>query len=154
MVFTHPANHAKLNINLIELITPREWEPMHKTVLIAEDEPYIVQSLSFLLEKEGLDVEVAVDGRQTLDMLRKNPPDILLLDLMMEHLTGFEVLKILRSEGELKDIKVLVLSAKGQENDRRRVMELGADKFITKPYANNNVVQSVLELLQSIPQTQ
>ena len=118
---------------------------MNRTVLIAEDEPYIVQSLSFLLEKEGLQVDVAVDGRQTLDMLRKNPPDILLLDLMMEHLTGFEVLKILRSEQDLKDIKVLVLSAKGQENDRRRVMELGADKFITKPYANNEVVESVKE---------
>ncbi len=121
---------------------------MQNTVLIAEDEPYIVQSLSFLLEQQGLEVNVAIDGRQTLDMLRKNPPDILLLDLMMEHLTGFEVLKILRTEKELKHIKVLVLSAKGQENDRRRVMELGADKFITKPYANTNVVESVLELLE------
>lgn len=120
---------------------------MHRTVLIAEDEPYIVQSLSFLLENEGLEVDVAIDGRQTLDMLRLNPPDVLLLDLMMEHMTGFEVLKILRSEPELKNIKVLVLSAKGQENDRRRVMELGADKFITKPYANNDVVGSVLKLL-------
>ena len=120
---------------------------MQQTVLIAEDEPYIVQSLSFLLEKEGLDVSVATDGQQTLDMLKKSPPDILLLDLMMEHLTGFDVLETLRAEPELKNIKVLVLSAKGQENDRRRVMELGADKFITKPYANNDVVSSVLELL-------
>ena len=125
---------------------------MNRTVLIAEDEPYIVQSLSFLLEKEGLHVDVAIDGRQTLDMLRKNPPDILLLDLMMEHLTGFEVLKILRSEPDLKEIKVLVLSAKGQENDRRRVMELGADKFITKPYANNEVVESVKKLLEGLSQ--
>ncbi len=120
---------------------------MSRTVLIAEDEPYIVQSLSFLLEKEGLDVSVASDGRQTLDMLRASPPDILLLDLMMEHLTGFDVLKIVREEPELKQIKVLVLSAKGQENDRRRVMSLGADKFITKPYANQDVVTSVLNLL-------
>lgn len=121
---------------------------MQRTVLIAEDEPYIVQSLSFLLEKEGLKVDVATDGQQTLDMLRENPPDILLLDLMMEHLTGFEVLKILRSEPKLKHIMVLVLSAKGQENDRRRVMELGANKFITKPYANSDVVVSVLKLLE------
>jgi two-component system, OmpR family, response regulator len=120
---------------------------MHRTVLIAEDEPYIVQSLSFLLEKEGLEVSVAVDGQQTLERLRESAPDILLLDLMMEHLTGFDVLKIVRSESDLKNIKVLVLSAKGQENDRRRVMELGADKFITKPYANSDVVVSVLELL-------
>ena len=121
---------------------------MQRTVLIAEDEPYIVQSLSFLLEKEGLDVDVAVDGRQTLERLRQKPPDILLLDLMMEHLTGFEVLEILRSEPALQHIKVLVLSAKGQDNDQRRVMALGADKFITKPYANNDVVSSVLELLE------
>lgn len=120
---------------------------MTRTVLIAEDEPYIVQSLSFLLEKEGLDVSVAVDGQQTLERLKESPPDILLLDLMMEHMTGFDVLKIVRSDSDLKKIKVLVLSAKGQEDDRRRVMELGADKFITKPYANNDVVMSVLELL-------
>ena len=120
---------------------------MHRTVLIAEDEPYIVQSLSFLLEKEGLEVSVAVDGQQTLERLRESPPNILLLDLMMEHLTGFDVLKIVRNEPDLQNIKVLVLSAKGQENDRRRVMELGADKFITKPYANSDVVVSVLELL-------
>jgi DNA-binding response OmpR family regulator len=148
----NPANHAKSNLKQIHKTASGDQEHMHPTVLIAEDEPYIVQSLSFLLEKEGLNVDVAVDGRQTLDMLRNNPPDILLLDLMMEHLTGFEVLKILRSESQLKDIKVLVLSAKGQENDRRQVMELGADKFITKPYANNDVVVSVLELLDLKPE--
>ncbi len=124
---------------------------MKKTVLIAEDEPYIVQSLSFLLENEGLAVNVAADGRQTMAMLRENPPAILLLDLMMEHLTGFEVLEIMRNDPALQQIKVLVLSAKGQENDRRRVMELGADRFITKPYANKEVVNSVLELLAMKP---
>ncbi len=122
---------------------------MHRTVLIAEDEPYIVQSLSFLLEKQGLQVSVASDGRQTLEMLRAAPPDILLLDLMMEHLTGFEVLEVVRSEEQLKHIRVLVLSARGQENDRRRALELGADRFITKPYANSDVVSSVMTLLES-----
>ena len=122
---------------------------MHRTVLIAEDEPYIVQSLSFLLEKQGLQVSVATDGQQTLEMLRAAPPDILLLDLMMEHLTGFEVLEVVRSEEPLKHIRVLVLSARGQENDRRRALELGADRFITKPYANSDVVSSVMALLES-----
>jgi DNA-binding response OmpR family regulator len=120
---------------------------MTKTVLIAEDEPFIVQSLSFLLETIGLAPDIAENGARAMELLQESIPDILLLDLMMEHYDGFEILKFVRSEARLNDVKILVLSAKGQENDRRRAMELGADRFITKPYANKDVIASVQELL-------
>ena len=123
-----------------------------RSVLIAEDEPYIVQSLSFLLQNAGLEIDVAADGAEAMEKLKSGAPDMVLLDLMMEHYTGFDILDFIRSEDRLSSMKVLVLSAKGQDNDQRRAMLLGADRFITKPYANRDVVASVLELLELPPQ--
>ena len=120
----------------------------HK-LLIAEDEPVIVESLRFLFEREGYQVDVATDGRQALDKLQRFSPDLLVLDAMMRHVNGFDVLRTLRADQAAAQPKVLMLTAKGQEKDRQLALELGADAYIAKPYANKDVLDTVRRLLES-----
>lgn len=120
---------------------------MKPLVLIAEDEPHIVESLTFLIERAGLRVAVAVDGAEALKSVRELKPDLMILDVMMRHQSGFEVLKIVRGDPVLRNLKVLMLTAKGQEADRETAMALGADKFVTKPFSNKGVVADICSLL-------
>lgn len=115
-------------------------------VMIVEDEPNIVESLSFVFSREGWQVAAALDGETAISRLMSEPPDVLILDVMLPPLNGFEVLKRLRSEPSLKHLPVLVLTAKGQEKDRHTAMRLGADAFVTKPFSNRDIVQQVREL--------
>jgi len=115
-------------------------------VMIVEDEPNIVESLSFVFSREGWQVAAALDGEPAIERLLSEPPDVLVLDVMLPPLNGFEVLKRLRSEPSLKHLPVLVLTAKGQEKDRHTAMRLGADAFVTKPFSNRDIVQQVREL--------
>lgn len=115
-------------------------------VMIVEDEPNIVESLSFVFSREGWQVAAALDGETAIERLLSEPPDVLVLDVMLPPLNGFEVLKRLRSEPSLKHLPVLVLTAKGQEKDRHTAMRLGADAFVTKPFSNRDIVQQVREL--------
>ncbi|MEM6498881.1 MAG: response regulator [Pseudomonadota bacterium] len=126
-----------------------EGQGLSQKLLIAEDEPVIVESLRFLFEREGYEVDVAVDGRQTLEKLQVMAPDVLVLDAMMRHINGFDVLKTLRANGAGPQPKVLMLTAKGQEKDRQLALELGADAYIAKPYANKEVLETVRRLLES-----
>ena len=120
---------------------------MSQKLLIAEDEPVIVESLKFLFEREGYAVEIATDGRQALEKLQATQPDILVLDAMMRYINGFDVLKTLRADLSAHQPKVLMLTAKGQEKDRQLALELGADAYIAKPYANKDVLDTVRKLL-------
>jgi DNA-binding response OmpR family regulator len=115
-------------------------------VMIVEDEPNIVESLSFVFSREGWQVAAALDGETAIERLLSEPPDVLVLDVMLPPLNGFEVLKRLRSEPSLKHLPVLVLTAKGQEKDRHTAMRLGADAFVTKPFSNRDIVQQVRAL--------
>lgn len=115
-------------------------------VLIAEDEQNIAESLRFILERAGCDVRHAADGEQALTEARGDVPDVLILDVMLPSLNGFDVLKTVRSDALLKQISVLVLTAKGQSHDRQTADALGADSFITKPFANSEIVAEVLRL--------
>ncbi len=120
---------------------------MSHTLLIAEDEPVIVESLKFLFEREGYLIEVASDGRQAIEKLRSAPPDLLVLDVMMRHLNGFDVLQTLRADNAIPQPKVLMLTAKGQEADRQLALDLGADEYIAKPFSNKDVLNTVWRLL-------
>ncbi len=120
---------------------------MPGTILIAEDEPAIMESLRFLFEREGFEVEGAPDGRTALEKLKSVSPDLIVLDAMMQHVTGFEFLKLLRSDTSITQPRVLMLTAKGQNADRRLAFELGADDYIAKPYSNKEVLATVLRLL-------
>jgi DNA-binding response OmpR family regulator len=116
-------------------------------VLIAEDEPSILESLAFILTRAGWSIEAVTDGDAVLDAARRLHPRLLVLDVMLPRRSGFEVLKAIRSDRLLADLSVLILTAKGQQQDRRTAEELGADGFVTKPYANAEVVEAVRRLL-------
>lgn len=120
---------------------------MVQTVLIVEDEPHIVESLSFLLEQRACAVTAVQDGEAAMEALSAaDLPDVVILDLMIPKVNGFEILKWVRAERNLKDLPILMLTAKGQDQDRQTAAELGVDAFITKPFSNREVVETVLEL--------
>jgi len=116
-------------------------------VLIAEDEPSILESLDFILRRAGWSIQSVTDGEAALSAVRRLQPRIVVLDVMLPKRSGFEVLKQIRSDSATRELPVLVLTAKGQAQDRRTAEELGADSFITKPYANVDVVNEVRRLL-------
>lgn len=119
---------------------------MPKRILLAEDEPNIVESLRFLLQRAGFDVDVEANGRAALDAVAASRPDVLILDVMLPEIDGLEVLRRLRSQQSCVHLPVLMLTAKGQREDRERAIEAGADLFLTKPFANADLVSAVQEL--------
>ena len=119
---------------------------MAKRVLRAEDEPNIVESLTFLLERAGFKVEVQSDGRQVVSAAKADTPDVLILDVMLPGLDGYEILRQLRADQRSESLPVLMLTAKGQREDRETALEHGADLFMTKPFANSEIVAAVKEL--------
>jgi two-component system OmpR family response regulator len=117
-------------------------------ILIAEDEPSILEALSFVMQRAGWTVQSVTDGEAVISAVRRMRPRVLVLDVMMPKQSGFEVLKQIKADSATRDLPVLVLTAKGQQQDRRVAEELGADRFVTKPYSNVDVVQAVRELLE------
>jgi len=120
-------------------------------VLIAEDEPYIVESLTFLVERAGFDVAIARDGAAAIQSVRNLRPAVMVLDIMLPEENGMEVLKTVKGNPELMSIPVLVLTARGQENDRQMALSLGADAFVTKPFSNREVVERISALAGVAP---
>ena len=118
-------------------------------VLIAEDEPHIVESLSFVLRREGFDVSAVLDGESVIEHLRSERPGVVILDVMLPQLNGFEVLKRIKSDPSLAGIPVVILTAKGQAQDRRMAEEIGVDGFMTKPFSNREIVEEVRRLTQA-----
>tara|TARA_R110000868_G_scaffold166960_1_gene401264 strand:+ start:109204 stop:109587 length:384 start_codon:yes stop_codon:yes gene_type:complete len=116
-------------------------------VLIAEDEETIVESLSFLMEKEGYEVSVATDGQTAIAMIARDLPDMVLLDVMMPGCDGFEVVRAVRDNPQTRPIPIMMLTAKTREVDRRKGLELGVDDFVTKPFSTRDVVSRVKAML-------
>ncbi|WP_033066950.1 response regulator transcription factor [Thalassospira australica] len=117
-------------------------------VLIAEDEETIVESLTFLMEKEGYEVSVATDGQTAINMIARDTPDMVLLDVMMPVRDGFEVVRAVRGDSSTQKIPIMMLTAKTREVDRRKGLELGVDDFVTKPFSTRDVVSRVKALLE------
>jgi len=115
-------------------------------ILIAEDEANIVESLSYILQRANFDVDTASNGADALDRLRRTPFSALILDVMMPGMNGFDVLRAVRADRALAALPVIVLTAKGQARDRRIAEEIGASAFITKPFSNADLVESVRRL--------
>ena len=120
---------------------------MGPLVLIAEDEPHIVESLRFILERSGFQVASVDDGARLMAAIEERTPDAIILDVMLPQSNGFEILKIMKSSDSLRIIPVLMLTAKGQQQDRRMAEQLGADAFITKPFSNREVVDCIRNLV-------
>lgn len=118
-----------------------------KKILIADDEPNIVISLEFLLQREGYAVSVARDGQQALDAIAREAPDLVLLDVMMPLKSGFEVCASVRADPALAHTRILMLSAKGRDTDLAKGMALGADAYMTKPFATRELVAKVADML-------
>lgn len=118
-----------------------------KRVLVVDDEPNIVLSLEFLMKKAGFEVEVARNGREALAALDREPPDLLLLDVMMPEIDGFEVCERIRSRPEWQATKIVMLTARGRESERERGLALGADAYVTKPFSTRELVEKVKAML-------
>lgn len=116
-------------------------------ILIAEDEPSILESLDFILRRAGWTISSVTDGDAALEAVRRLKPRLVVLDVMLPKRSGFDVLKQIRANAETQALPVLILTAKGQQQDRRIAEQLGADVFVTKPYANAEVVGAVRQLL-------
>lgn len=120
---------------------------MAKKILIADDEQNIVISIEFLLRREGFDVVVAGDGEEALAKARAERPDLVLLDVMMPKMNGFDVCQALRADPELADMRVMMLTAKGRETEVSKGLGLGADAYMTKPFSTKELVAQVRSLL-------
>jgi DNA-binding response OmpR family regulator len=116
-------------------------------VLVVDDEPNIVLSLEFLMQQAGFDVRVARDGEQALKTMRERRPDLVLLDVMIPHGDGYSVCKAVRANPAWRDVRIVMLTAKGRESEREKGIALGADEYITKPFSNREVVERVKKLL-------
>ena len=122
---------------------------MTRKVLIADDEPNIVVSLEFLMKREGHQVVVARDGDEALAAIRRERPDLVLLDVMMPGKTGFDVCAAVRADESLAATKIVLLTAKGRDTDVAKGTALGADAYITKPFSTKELAARVRELLAS-----
>lgn len=120
---------------------------MSHKILIADDEQNIVISVEFLLKREGFQVAVAGDGQEALDKIRADRPDLVILDVMMPHKTGFDVCQEVRADPELKGLRILMLTAKGRDTEMAKGLALGADGYMTKPFATRDLVAQVKKLL-------
>ena len=118
-------------------------------VLIADDEPYILRSLSFVLKKEGYSCETARDGEEAIEKARSLQPKILFLDIMMPKKTGFEVCRTLKADPSHRDTRIIMLTAKGQQHDIDEAKSSGADDYITKPFSPRKVLEKLTSLIGS-----
>jgi len=120
-----------------------------QSILVAEDERNLVEALSFLMQRAGYEVHVARDGPAAVEMVGRLSPDLVLLDIMLPGFDGFEVVQAIRRVPGGKRPRIVMLTAKGHERDRRKALELGVDDYVTKPFSNRDVVGRVRALLSS-----
>lgn len=120
---------------------------MSKKILIADDEQNIVISIEFLLRREGFEVLVAGDGEEALAKVRAEKPDLVLLDVMMPRMNGFDVCQALRSDPEQSATRILMLTAKGRDTEVSKGLGLGADGYMTKPFSTKELLAEVRKLL-------
>ncbi len=120
---------------------------MSTKILIADDEPNILISLEFLMKREGYEVLLARDGQEAMDVIARERPALVLLDVMMPIKSGFDVCCELRASEALRDTLVLMLTAKGRDTDVAKGMALGANAYMTKPFSTKELVSKVREML-------
>jgi len=120
---------------------------MGKRILIVDDEPNIVVSLEFLMKREGFEVDVATNGEAALKAVDERAPDLVLLDIMLPSINGFELCQKLRADPRWRGLKIIMLTAKGRESDMAKGLGLGADLYVTKPFSTKELVAQVKQLL-------
>ena len=122
---------------------------MGKRVLLIEDEPNIIEAISFILSRDGWTVHTHEDGTTAMDKVLAMPPDMIILDVMLPGRSGFDILRDLRASRVTADIPVMMLTARGQEKDRELAARLGANHFMTKPFSNTEVRDHVRNFMNA-----
>jgi two-component system, OmpR family, alkaline phosphatase synthesis response regulator PhoP len=117
-------------------------------ILVVDDEVNIAHSLNFLMEKVGYSVRIAADGEQAIEAIKEARPDLILLDINMPGLNGYQVCEMVRADPEWKDILIVMLTAKGRDIEREKGLAVGADDYITKPFSTQEVIDKVRGMLE------
>ena len=120
---------------------------MAKRVLLIEDEPNIIEAISFILSRDGWTVHTHADGATAVARVRATPPDLVILDVMLPGRSGYDILRELRADPATQALPVVMLTARGQARDRELATQLGASQFITKPFSNAEILASVRSLV-------
>ena len=119
-----------------------------KLILVVDDEPYLLRSLSFVLKKEGYQVESATDGLEALEKARRLRPRLIILDLQLPKMNGFEVCRQIKDDPELRETYIILLTAKGQDEDRKQGLAAGADEYLTKPFSPKELMKHLQKILR------
>jgi DNA-binding response OmpR family regulator len=122
---------------------------MSKRVLLVEDEPNIIEAITFLLSRDGWHVDTHVDGATAVEKVHELSPDLLMLDHMLPGKSGLDILTELRSDATYASLPILMLTARGQMRDRTQAEEAGVSRFMTKPFSNTEVLNAVRDLMHS-----
>jgi DNA-binding response OmpR family regulator len=120
-----------------------------KKILVVDDDPYILMSLEFLMKKNGYGVMIARNGTEALDIVGKQMPDVVLLDIMMPDVDGYEICRHIKKTAKLKHTKVVFMSAKSKEADIQKGYDLGAALYVTKPFSTRELVKQIKGLLDT-----
>jgi two-component system alkaline phosphatase synthesis response regulator PhoP len=129
---------------------------MHRKILIADDEAHLrtlIRQVLEDLEEEGVEILIASNGDEALETIQAEKPDLVFLDVMMPKKSGFDVCQAVKSSQDTKSIYIILLTAKGQEFDRRRGLEVGADVFMTKPFDPDALLEKARNVLSSLKST-
>jgi DNA-binding response OmpR family regulator len=118
-----------------------------KTVLIVDDELSILVPLQFLMEKEGYTAKLAQSGKEAIEKISAVCPDLVLLDIMLPDLDGYEIYQMIRQRAEWESIRIIFLTAKNRDTDMARGLAMGADAYITKPFSNTQLIEKIRELI-------
>lgn len=121
---------------------------MPREILIVDDEPDVVVPIQFLMEQQGYLVRVAKRGEVALDLIYQFKPDLVILDILLPGIDGYEVCEIVRSDSRFRDVRIILLTARSRKSDIAKGLSLGADAYITKPFSNTVLVTKVKELLE------
>ena len=119
---------------------------MRKRVLLIEDEPNIIQAISFILSRDGWTVDTHADGQSAMAEVARRTPDVVILDVMLPNRSGFDILQDLRADPATEKLPVLRLTARGQKRDRELAERYGASRFMTKPFSNAEVLETMRQL--------
>lgn len=122
---------------------------MGKKVLLIEDEPNIIEAISFILKRDGWIVATHSDGKSAIAAIERHAPDVVILDVMLPGRSGFDILQDLRDDEATQDLPVLMLTARGQIKDREMAQRLGASRYMTKPFSNAEVLECIRELVST-----
>lgn len=117
-------------------------------IVLVDDEPNIRETVAFILEAEGFDVVTAADGVEGLERVRAVKPKVVLLDVMMPRMDGYEVCQAIRADPELQGVFILILTAKGQKADELKALEVGADLYMSKPFDDEVVLQVIQDVFE------